>query len=107
MELKPFYPIFSYEPGSYRDRLQLMMMKKLEKSLLSISPNLLEMAMNKLSRVPKVTTLISGLLFIVSLFALALIHVVAFFFNDINLLYGAVQENCTNFSCPHMTAGTK
>ena len=107
MELKPFYPIFSYPPGSYRDRLQTIMMKKLEKSPLRISPNLVGMATSKLSHVLKVIILTSGSLSIVSRLVLVLIHVVAFFFNDINLLYGAVQENCTNFSCPHMTAGVK
>ena len=66
MELKPFYPIFSYAQGSYRDRLQTIMMKKLEKSRLSILPNLLEMVTSKLLPVPKVIILISGWLFTVS-----------------------------------------
>lgn len=27
------------------------------------------------------------------------------FFNEINLLYGAISECCTSTSCPHMKAG--
>ena len=83
MELKPFYPIFSYAPGSYRDRLQTIMMKKLEKD-----------GYEQAITCPEGDNLNQWVA----------VHM-AFFFNDINLLYGAVQETCTNFSCPHMTAG--
>lgn len=29
------------------------------------------------------------------------------FYNDINIIFGVVQEECTNYSCPIMSAGEK
>lgn len=51
--------------------------------------------------------MISGLLFIVGFYLWMNNVIVVFFFNDVNIYYGSIQEKCTNYSCPTMAAGAK
>ena len=48
----------------------------------------------------------NGLLFIV-FFCVFHKFVAIDFYNDVNLLFGVVQDECTNYSCPIMSAGEK
>ena len=84
MKVRPFYKILSYGAGSYKETLHLMLMKKLENE-----------SFDQVVICPKDEDINQWIA----------IHLV-FFFNDINFLYGAVQENCTNYSCPFMSAGS-
>lgn len=56
--------------------------------------------------VQKMLILTSGLLFMV-LFGNSVYGIAIDFYNDINIIFGVVQEECTNYSCPIMSAGEK
>ena len=83
VKVKPYYKILSYGAGSYKEGLHMRLMEKLEKE-----------TFDKAVVCPSYEDSNQWIV----------IHLV-FFFNDINVLYGAVQEHCTNFSCPYMSAG--
>ena len=106
MSLRKGSNSLTHKSGTIRYTLHKKANETLEKSVIRKSHNLVEREFKRLLFVLMTLIQMNGLLFIVFFFEF-LKFVAIDFYNDVNLLFGVVQDECTNYSCPIMSAGEK
>lgn len=96
----------THKSGTIRYTLHQKANETLERLLVCFFCLSIEMVYKQLLFVPKTLTQTNGLLFIV--FTSTGTDFVAIdFYNDANMLFSIVQDDCTTFSCPIMSAGER
>ena len=106
MSSRTNFECLSYKSGSQKYVIHKKVNETLEKCVFLVIGNTVEKELHLPLYVQKILILMNGLLFMV-FSHFCFLNLVLDFYNDINLIFSVVQDECTTYSCPIMSAGSK